>query len=914
MPQPRYTMHVLSHTHWDREWYQEFQGYRQRLVFQLDSLLDLLDREPRYRAFHLDGQTSPVQDYLELRPAQRPRLTRRLQEGRIFIGPWFTMPDEFIVSGESLVRNLLLGRRICAEFGVAPTPIGYVTDSFGHCSQLPQILRGFGLQAAILHYGTSGDSERSEMVWEGADGSEVLLIKVYVYTGYNDFWEFARQPDAKQVREFERSKHRLATTPVLFGLDGGDHQPAWPETPQRITYLNGIFRQTRCIHSTWPQYLRALWRHLGPHWQRGRIRFRGELRSPAKVGRYNAVHQGTGSSRLPLKQVNDAQEWLLARVAEPLHAWAVLLGGDNQQSFLHLAWRYLMLNHPHDSIVGCCIDQAHRDMMYRFDQSRLLAVNSIRESYQAIGDRINTAALSTEARTRAVTVFNAAAAASGPVSHFSFDVASGDVPAGQVPVLADAQGQRSAVQVLKVQEQVRVAAYTRKRADPGKTDYSYAWPDNGPFDRYEVAAAGDVPALGYKTWRLEWVPQGKRPLPAGLTPVRAQARPPVLENEHLRVVFCRDGRFDLLDKAAGRCYRGLGTLENVGDAGTGWNYQEPARDQRILSTQRRHRGPVSLRVVERGPLRASVRVSFTLRIPRELVPDEEHRFRPSAKTARSTTLVALPVQTDYFLSAGARRLECRTRVRNQARCHRLRVLFPTALRCDGWYGDSPFDVVRRPVQLPDTTGWNERAREHHPIRNFVAACDPRRGAARGLAVLTKGVCEACVRDTPRREIALTLFRSFSQQLLFERTHESQLLQDLVMEYALLPFAAQDGAPPLEVLAEVDRYKVPLITHSRPVRAGALPLQDTLFEVDPPAAVSTIKLSEDAQAVVLRLFNPTARAAQVQVRARFPHGAIRLLNLAEEPLRRLDEARRENGAVALQVRPREILTLAFARRP
>ena len=145
MPRRPYRLHVLSHTHWDREWYQTFQGFRKRLVFHLDALLDLMESDEAYRYFHLDGQTACLLDYLEVRPENRDRLCRLIESGRILIGPWFTMPDELLLSGESLVRNLLLGHRLCRDFGTKPMPVGYVTDIFGHNSQFPQILKGFGI-------------------------------------------------------------------------------------------------------------------------------------------------------------------------------------------------------------------------------------------------------------------------------------------------------------------------------------------------------------------------------------------------------------------------------------------------------------------------------------------------------------------------------------------------------------------------------------------------------------------------------------------------------------------------------------------------------------------------------------------------------------------------------------------------
>jgi mannosylglycerate hydrolase len=155
--------HVVSHFHWDREWYLPFQDYRALLVSVLDELLDLLEQDPGYRCFTLDGQTVPLEDYLAIRPEQRDRLLRQIKAGNIEIGPWFVQPDEFLLSGESLVRNLLLGFRQARAFGVEPMKVGYVPDCFGHISQLPQLFAGFGIGSAVL--------------FRGLDSSQVTAVR-----------------------------------------------------------------------------------------------------------------------------------------------------------------------------------------------------------------------------------------------------------------------------------------------------------------------------------------------------------------------------------------------------------------------------------------------------------------------------------------------------------------------------------------------------------------------------------------------------------------------------------------------------------------------------------------------------------------------------------------------------------------
>ena len=135
--------HVISHTHRDREWYQTFQDYRAGLVRLLDELIGFMETNPAFAYYHLDGQTIMLEDYLEVRPENRKRLQRLIRQGRIIIGQWYVMPDEFLVSGEAMIRNLQLGFAISRSWGVEPMKVGYIVDIFGHNTQMPQICRGW---------------------------------------------------------------------------------------------------------------------------------------------------------------------------------------------------------------------------------------------------------------------------------------------------------------------------------------------------------------------------------------------------------------------------------------------------------------------------------------------------------------------------------------------------------------------------------------------------------------------------------------------------------------------------------------------------------------------------------------------------------------------------------------------------
>src|SRR5579859_4144935 len=176
---------LVPHTHWDREWYLTFQQFRARLVHTIDKLLDILDRDSNFSHFMLDGQTIVLDDYLEVQPEQEARLKQYTRSGRISVGPWYVQPDEFLVSGEALIRNLQMGLSRAREFG-NPMYVGYVPDLFGHIAQLPQILRGFNIDSAVFWRGVGAEAQQSEFYWEAPDGSRVLVMHLADPIGYSN--------------------------------------------------------------------------------------------------------------------------------------------------------------------------------------------------------------------------------------------------------------------------------------------------------------------------------------------------------------------------------------------------------------------------------------------------------------------------------------------------------------------------------------------------------------------------------------------------------------------------------------------------------------------------------------------------------------------------------------------------------
>ncbi|MBW7459692.1 alpha-mannosidase, partial [Paenibacillus sepulcri] len=229
------TVHVISHSHWDREWYMPYEKHHVRLIELMDTLLGLMERDPEFRSFHLDGQTIILEDYLQVRPEMKDRLEHFIRNGQIQIGPWYILQDEFLTSSEANIRNLLIGLQDASQYDKV-SKIGYFPDSFGNMGQAPQILRQAGIDTAIFGRGVkptgfnneslgSYSSTFSEMHWESPDGSKVLGILFANW--YHNGMEIPTDPEEAELywKRKLNDAEQFASTPHLLFMNGCDHQP-----------------------------------------------------------------------------------------------------------------------------------------------------------------------------------------------------------------------------------------------------------------------------------------------------------------------------------------------------------------------------------------------------------------------------------------------------------------------------------------------------------------------------------------------------------------------------------------------------------------------------------------------------------------------------------------------------------------
>ena len=917
----RNDVYVFSHTHWDREWYLSQRQFQVLLARTLDGVLDVLECESVLRTFVAAGQTSILEDYLELRPANLARLQRLVTEGRILVGPWYTMPDLWLPSGEALVRNLLHGRIDCEALGVSPQDVGYVPDSFGHVEQMPQILRGFGIDHYLFSRGRpEAVSNCLEFVWQSPGGNGEVVAHC-LPQGYQNgaMLPAAGNVDAieKRMRSTIDEYARTSSRPDLSLLcNGVDHIWVQGDLPDVLAAAESALPDATFHHGSILDYLDAFDRRdpaaqpLPP--------YRGVLRRNYQQS--GELH-GTWSSRIDNKLDNDRCLRFLERVAEPLLALARRSGVDVGEAEMHLAWRLALQNHAHDSICGCSDDRVHEDIAARFRQSLELAEMIVQETLRDWNANV-------AAGEAALLRLNGLAGGGG-VHELRIDSAS-PTP----PEIVDENGDALATQPLSTRKLRRWDVVMRDDADYDEERFE--------FHEHRLAVAlPDAPPCTIQQYAMS----DQSASGATGTADECHASDSVLSNRHLRVVLRRDGAIDVFDFASETWFRGLLAMTDEADLGGGYYFAPAPGDKPESSAEN---GGVRIEVLETGPLRAAVEIAYDWRLAASLDPTMQQR---------STARVACPVRLRIALTQDSRSLDVRLRLDNRAIGHRVRLAMPLP------FSTREATVERAFVVAHDDLGAyrTDPGQDTHPMRNWVSAA----GGGCGLAFVGTGQHEyALDRTGEETSLMITLLRSVEYVLVSGgwATPDARLLGPIEHRFALLfhdgdwrdgqvaeRAAAWLNPPLLEPLAGPqpawsDRMHASVRFEAETedpwrITPSQRPSWRTYFaERDgwrrSEAAPATPPLPEtpmfriDAEHIVLDCFKPAERgdddasprplvlrfhsvhdrAQEAQLRFADDVVRVHLADLAETPL---DEAELVDGRLGLRVKPFEIVTLLLS---
>jgi alpha-mannosidase len=374
---PPVTVAIVPHTHWDREWYDTFQTFRLRLVKLLDTLLPMLESDPSYARFMLDGQTVVVDDYLEVRPHARAALQRLAAAGRLSVGPWMVLMDEFMVSGETMVRDLQLGLARGSELGGA-MQIGYLPDMFGHVAQMPQLIRLAGMEHAVAWRGIPAAVEHTAFWWQAPDGSRVRTE--YLYGSYSNGRDLPQ--DAKglvsRAADYEQELGPARLDSMLL-MNGTDHQMPQP-------WLGRVVAEANAMQDDYEFVVTSLAEYLPTQPSEGLITVEGELRSGSRAN----LLMGVASNRVDVHRACAAAERSLERRAEPLSA-LFLPGGAYPHELADIAWRNLVCNSAHDSSCACSVDEVVDQVLVRYYEARQIGDGLTRDAMHALAARVDAA-------------------------------------------------------------------------------------------------------------------------------------------------------------------------------------------------------------------------------------------------------------------------------------------------------------------------------------------------------------------------------------------------------------------------------------------------------------------------------------------------------------------------------------------
>lgn len=760
--------HVISNTHWDREWRFPFQKNRQYLVEMIDRVIEILEKNPEYRAFHLDSQSIVIQDYLEIKPQKKNVIKKLVKANRLIVGPWFTLPEEFQVGGESIIRNLLLGHKICRELG-AVMKVGYTPFSWGQISQLPQIYNEFGINVVMFYRGINSlDSPKAEFIWEGADGTKLLTSRFSTMPRYNFYfyifrpvihnehmseleyrWSKGRMPfhwvDStlyqedfnllqppqklyvknlrKSVQAIIRDQVGDFTTPHIFWAEGHDSSGPTEKTVQIIKKINEFIKEGKVIHSTLQAYAEALKKSVN---SQSLTLVKGERRSSQFDRRSGNLYGYTTSARMYLKQLNyDSERWLQF-YAEPFQTIATIFGMYSEDHYLDIAWNLLMQNHAHDSIGGCSLDEIHLDMENRYKQCQEITRGVFDRSVKFLAQKFYQPIHQPEKLQ--LTVVNPYPIVRSEILTCYLDIPK-ELDKGHIE-LTDNSGKSIPVQIDKqysvqpvLEQLINRPLYLNTR-------------------RYEcLMEAKNIPACGFINFQIKPVTKRKR---VGSSIGNIVKGLPVLENTTLQIAIQKNGTLNIFDKRNNLHFKNLAYFYDEGESGHAWIHQ-PVKPI-ITSLNSRP----AIEICENGPLFCRCLIKHLLEIPAGL----------TRSGRRSTEKYPMPIALHVILNKLSHWAEFQIELENKSENHRLRLMFPTKLHPTYSYGEGQFDVVARSTLRPDCHDWIEQPMYDYPMHHFVDISNGMHGAA----VMVDGLKEYEFLPDKEGTLAITLFRAFSYRI------------------------------------------------------------------------------------------------------------------------------------------------------
>ncbi len=866
---------IISHTHWDREWYQPFQKFRFRLVEMINELIEILERDKNYRCFNLDGQTVVLEDYLDIMPENKEKIIQLVKSDRLGIGPWYVQMDQFLVDGESIIRNLMYGKALSKEFGGIQS-LGYLPDSFGHNSQIPQILRNFGIETCLLWRGISGDDLPWEFIWEGADGSTLMSYRLPEPIGYCNA---SVTPDGKEVDKetmlkLKREFSKNTKTGLVLLMDGCDHKRVNTSIRDTIKCLQSedneyVFEQVLLnelseeIKTRYSDYLDEL------------PTIKGELRSVNKSRRgvMNFILPNVLSSRYNNKKANWQIINEIEKVTEPLSVFNWLTGQTYPGTFLDKSWKLILKNQAHDSIGGCSTDEVHRDVQARFEWASQINESIIKRSLMNLSD--NTQKESQDH----VFIYNPGYVDSDECIHFIVDIPA-DVfdPVKNGVLFKDMNGEFLDSQLIDMKKRTKALDYFGNSAPI--------------FEVYEIEAVvkKKMPGISFTKMKVESCDKKEK----GTNENKLKK----LENEYLIIEPLKNGEVKVSDKKTSKSVITNHFIDS-GDNGDGYVYSKPNNNTEISSLDK-----LKEIKIEKAYLLDKMTLRYSLDIPKKLVDEGQ---------SRSEETDELKIETQITLKKYSKRVEFKTKIENRCDNHRVIVSFIPENVTGEFFYTTPFDLVK----MNNNEFFNENQPEHwienppnaFPNQGLFGELYSEQGTD-GYAIANKGIYEFIKTEVG---LDLTLLRSvghigspFRLSCMKRNagpsieTPQAQMHGIHDFNYCLFFFDSEE-----ELIKEAERYHNEQVAISSNCKQHYL--KEPISIESSTTRLTTIKQSIDGEGVMLRLVNLGTECDLIKLNIGFEASAVYVCKLDESIIKQLDLV----DGVSIPINAKEIKTIKFA---
>jgi alpha-mannosidase len=877
-------INIVSHTHWDREWYLPFQTYRTKLVKLIDSLLDYLEDTPEFTSFMLDGQMAVIDDYLQIRPENKSRLINLTKQGRIKVGPWYILMDEFLVSGETIVRNLQLGMSKAAEYG-GHLKIGYLPDMFGHIAQMPQILKLANLNMGVVWRGVPSTIKFHRFKWEALDKTEITTE--FLMSGYGNGANLPNSATAliNRILSYEKTVEQFVGDDPLLLMNGSDHLFFQPFVPEVIKQANEI-QNDLIFEITDLESSLSL--------TDSKFKHSGELRSSA----YSNLLMGVTSNRIDVRQLARKVELAVENYLEPLYA---IFSDSWPKTYLDLVWQTLIHNSAHDSICACSINEVVTVVKTRYLEALQICNALLNDLY---------AKLAKSLKQKLNYTLNPSSRPLSSVVEFDLDNHE-DIEGTQV-LFRSGSGMNNPLISLKSSEVAVILTQLNSNQIDDKNFVTGVDVNVQENDTNITINIDSFPNSNFSVdLTVEKVKNIIAEYPDNMVNVSLASKPKqrllalcnsqpgyslvplsiktdfikstaedmgettLLKNGFIEVVIDKNnGEFSI------NTIKGFNKIVDSGDQGDTYNYSPPDMD--TLITEPINTG---VEIVEKGPVRSIVKIQRTFKIP-EYINDF---------TRKREGEVELKLDTFIELLADEKFLRVSHYFINTGKDHRIRTVFPIDNGTDYSTADTAFGFVKR--GLTAEGGPSEKGLPTFPANSILKAGN--------LKLFFNCVSEyelTDIKDNKAHSVSVTMLRAvryLSRITMTNRplsagpnleTSDAQLLGASEFSYAV---SVEDN---LDLLATRDQYLIPLITIKGQNESEKEDLSYPKLKISGCQVSSLIKNNDQIQ---IRIFNPTEDSKTASIE----NGSGLIVDLLDNPIEPFD------GAVEL--RPFGIATIRLS---